>query len=141
MISLEYITQKSINYENNKEYRQSLRYLFCMNNESYLEKVNAIRNVENLDDETEDEISYDEESTSKILDEIYLQTKHDPLMINLYTIAASKMFSEDINIGIAVLFSYDYLKLFHLCLVDYLKNPIEFTRENFNYVNLLKKIS
>ena len=31
------------------------------------------------------------------------------------------MFSLDENIGLAVLFSYDYLEWFHLCLVSFRK--------------------
>ena len=49
------------------------------------------------------------------------------------------MFSEDENIGLAVLFSYDYFASFHLFLVDFL-NKNEFNEKNNYYINLKNKI-
>jgi len=112
-----------------------------MNSGNYQEKINSIKSVEELDEETEDEISYDEEAASKTMDKIYEKTKKNALFKNLYKIAASKMLSEDETIGQAVLFSYDYLKDFYLCLVDFYNERENFIDKNQNYINLLKKIS
>jgi len=130
-----------IDYVDNKGYRQFLRGIFEMNSGNYQEKINSIKSVEELDEETEDEISYDEEAASKTMDKIYEKTKKNALFKNLYKIAASKMLSEDETIGQAVLFSYDYLKDFYLCLVDFYNERENFIDKNQNYINLLKKIS
>jgi len=114
-----------------------------MNPQSYNEKLDLLKqNInEPLDAETEDEMSYDESSASKIMDEIFMSTNNNVLFSNVYKVAAAKMLSEDFSIGLAVLFSYDYLNSFILCLVDYFKSPLDFNKENSNYINLLKKIS
>jgi hypothetical protein len=130
-----------INYSDNKGYRKCLRDIFSMDSANYADKINTLNSQEKLDEETEDEMSYDDDSASKTMDEIYSKTKDDILFQEIYILAASKMFSEDPTIGQAVLFSYDFLPLYFLCLVDYLNAPEEFNKENINYVNLLKKIS
>jgi len=130
-----------IDYVDNKGYRQFLRGFFEMNSKNYKDTIESIRSREYLDEETEDEISYDEEAASKTMDKIYEKTKDNILFKNLYKIGASKMLSEDETIGQAVLFSYDYLKDFYLCLVDFYYEGENFTDKNSNYINLLKKIS
>jgi len=138
---LEHLSSKNLFYEDNKRYRQCLRELFLMNPEKYSEKIDLIKSTEELDEETEDEISYDSEAAEKIMDEIYLKTKDNDLLNEIYSNAAARMFSIDKTIGLAVLMSYDYLSFFILCLVDYLKAPGEFNKSNINYINLMKKIS
>jgi hypothetical protein len=138
---LEHLSSKNLFYEDNKRYRQCLRELFLMNPEKYSEKIDLIKSTEELDEETEDEISYDSEAAEKIMDEIYLKTKDNDLLNEIYSNAAARMFSIDKTIGLAVLMSYDYLSFFILCLVDYLKAPGEFNKSNINYTNLMKKIS
>jgi hypothetical protein len=112
-----------------------------MNSKNYEDKINSLNSIERLDHETEDEISYDDESAANTMDYIYEKTKNNSLFIEVYKIAASKMISEDPTIGQAVLLSYDYLPFYYLCLVDYLNTPNLFDKENINYINLLKKIS
>jgi hypothetical protein len=137
----DYLTSKTVQYNDNKGYRQCLRELFNMNPATYSEKIDLIKSTEELDAETEDEISYDCEAAEKIMDDIFLKTVGDEIMDHIYSCAAARMFSEDKSIGLAVLFSYDYLPCFYLCLVDYLKAPGEFNKSNINYINLMKKIS
>jgi hypothetical protein len=112
-----------------------------MDAEKYAEKIQVLNSIENLDDETRDEISYDEDASTIMLDYVFDQTKENKLFQKLYDTAALRMFSVDKSIGLAVLFSYDYLKTFHLCLVDYFSSPEKFDEENINYINLIKKIS
>ena len=135
------ISSKVIEYTDNNGYRRCLRELFHMNSKNYEDKINSLNSVEELDEETEDEISYDDEAATKMLDYIYEKTKDNTMFIEVYKIAASKMLSEEPTIGQAVLLSYDYLPLFYSCLVDYLNLPNLFNKENINYINLLKKIS
>ena len=125
-----------IDYENNKQYRQCLRNVFSMD----ISNLDIpFDQMEDLDDETEDELLFDENSMIKSMDFIYEKTKNNSYFKELYKLAASKMFSEDENIGLAVLFSYDYFALFHLCLVDFL-NKNEFNEKNNYYINLKNKI-
>jgi len=131
----------TIKYNNNKDFRSCLRKLFAMDAEKYAEKIQVLNSIENLDDETRDEISYDEDASTIMLDYVFDQTKENKLFQKLYDTAALRMFSVDKSIGLAVLFSYDYLKTFHLCLVDYFSSPEKFDEENINYINLIKKIS
>jgi hypothetical protein len=141
MTLYERLSGKPIIYDNNKGYRQCLRELFEMNQVNYQEKINAIKSREELDEETEDEISYDDNAAVKFMDEIYDKTKDNALFKNVYKIAASKFLSEDESIGLVVLFSYDFMSSFIACLVDYLKSPDSFNSDNNNYIVLLKKIS
>ena len=141
MTLYEKLSTKTIIYDNNKCYRQCLRELFEMNEANYQEKINTIKSREGLDEETEDEISYDDDAASKMMDDIFDKTQSNELFNYIYLIAAAKFLSQDATIGLAVLFSYDYLSSFFLCLVDYLKDPANFNKENNNYIALLKKIS
>ena len=138
---LHYLSSKTIQYTDNKGYRQCLRNLFNMNPNTYAEKISELKSIEDLDEETEDEISYDCEAAEKVMEDIFSQTKGNEIMDNIYSCAAARMFSEDMSIGLAVLFSYDYMPFFYLCLVDYLKAPNDFNKNNNNYINLMKKIS
>ena len=119
-----------ITYIDDQSYRQCLRDLFFMN--SHIQ--------EDLDEITQDEQNYDIDAANKAMDYIYAQTKDNIHFQNLYDCAAAKMFSTDREIGLAVLFSYDYMKYFHSCVVDYLEDPIHFDDTNEHYVTLYKKI-
>ena len=55
--------------------------------------------------------------------------------------AAARMFSTDREIGLSILFSYDYLDVFHNCLVFFYTNENEFTDTTDCYVELLKRLS
>jgi len=137
----DYLNSKKIEYTDNKGYRQCLRELFNMNPANYAEKINAIKMQEELDEETEDEISYDDAAGVKLMDDIFSNTKDNELFNNAYKLAAAKMISEDPSIGQVVLFSYHYLPYYYLCLVDYLESPSNFNKENKNYNILVEKLS
>ena len=108
-----------LQYSNNTEYRQCIRSVFNMNAEVYNNNINKLEteNNETLDDETRDEISYDDNTANKTLDYVFELTNLHPLFNTLYLSAAAKMISTDPSIGIAVLFSYDYFEEFHKCIV------------------------
>jgi len=57
-------------YSNTKEYRECLRQFCKMNTEKYPQIVHSV-DAADWDDETLDELCYDEESMTKILDAIY----------------------------------------------------------------------
>ena len=120
-----------VEYKNDFEFRQCLRGLFHME----LKPPNS-----NLDDITNDENNYDEKAVFNAMDYIYILTKSNTLFIELYKKAAAKMFSTDPNIGLSILFSYDYLSLFHRCLNEYKQHPMNFTDTNKSYMDLMAKM-
>jgi len=123
-------------YNNNTEYRQCLRNFFHMNSETYQKNIQV-----DWDAETIDEMSYDDEAASKILDQIYESTKHNILFDKIYLSAAAKMMSLDPEIGLAVCMSYDYFKGFCECLDLYRKTPAQFTEDSKQYKDLYTKLA
>ena len=119
-------------YNNDIEYRESLRKLFSM------QKVVAY--CAEIDDITNDENDYDNDSASKAMDFVYQQTKDNLFFQKLYDSAASKMLSQDREIGLAVLYSYDYMLYFHNCFIDFYKKPLEFNDTKDSYIQLSKKL-
>lgn len=134
-----YPTELTLNYSNDFEYRKSLRQLFQMNSINYPKLVNP-----DIDDVSRDEIEYDEHSAELAMESVIEQTRNNPLFYALYEQAATFMFSTNIDIGLAVLFSYDYLILFHNCLKDYFQllpdNKHVFNKNNLNYQLLHNKL-
>lgn len=126
-----------MNYTNNKEYRQCLRQFFQMNSQNYPE---TIQQIPDLDDETLDEMSYDESAATKTMDYLLDVTKNNKWFNSLYDLAAAKMISMDREIGLAVLMSYDYLQLFQLCIHDFMKCKDAFDDTTESYVHLQKNL-
>jgi hypothetical protein len=137
-----YPTDLTISYTNDEEYRKIIRRVFQMKSDSYPDIVHS-----DIDAVSRDELEYDETSAYSAMEYIFDKTRRVPPFIAIYEQAASFMFSTDINIGMAVLFSYDYLLLFHNCLKDFFtllsRNEGPFTIENENYkllhIHLFKK--
>lgn len=102
-----------VRYNNTLEYRQSLRLLFSMSDSKYP----ALD--EDIDEVSRDELEYDEEAAKQAMDYVFRTTKKNPIFNELYLLAAARMFSTDPEIGLSVLFSYDYLEIFHYCLVSF----------------------
>jgi hypothetical protein len=123
-----------LHYSNDLEYRSCMRRIFCM--------VSPIITDESsdIDEITLDEQDYDESASSKMMDFVYEKTFEHVLFQELYDIAASKMISLDRSIGLAVLFSYDYMTLFHRCLCCYFTKHEDFTETHDSYVSLKKKL-
>jgi hypothetical protein len=125
-------SESTVNYENDKEFRQCLRRVFRMDQN--------IDNSEYLDEITRDENNYDFESATKAMDYVFEETQSNPLFQTLYDLAAGKMFSSDRSIGLAVLFSYDNLKDFHYCLWDCFTNKESFNENSISYKTMFNKI-
>jgi len=132
------LQMQPLHYNTNAEYRQCLRQFFQMNSTNYPE---TIQQIPDLDDETLDEMSYDESAASKMMDYILDVTKDSPLFRKIYDLAAAQMLSTDIEIGIAVLLSYDYLQLFYVCFNDFLQNKTGFHETTKSYVMILQKLT
>lgn len=125
-----------IQYSNTTEYRQLLRDLFSMDKQNY-----PVHSLDpDIDVESKDELEYDEEAAKAFMDNVYNKTKNIPLFRDIYLRGASFMLSQDMNIGIAIMFSYDYLNFFILCYMDFCKNPDNFNKQNASYQNLYQKL-
>ena len=120
-----------VKYNNDHEFRMTLRNLFQMNLKKYDEDIDLITNDEN---------NYDDEAVTKVLDYIFLLTKNSSSFMELYTNAAALMLSTDPSIGLSILFSYDYLKDFHLCLKSFKEDPSKFGQEHPSYKNIKKRL-
>ena len=132
---------KPTTYSNNMEYRSFLRSVFQMKPRLNTElDDNHYANTDDL--ETKDEFDYDDESASKFLDSIYEKTKHIPEFQTLFDLAAACMFSTDREIGLTVLFSYDYLALFYQILESFLQpSQLEDITKSPAYQQLLQGLS
>ena len=114
-------------YTSNKEYRQIVRD-FC--------KMNCPKiDMEDLDEETMDELLYDALASKKTMDFIYEKTKDHPLWQGMYDKSAAKFFSENREIGLSVLFCYDFFWDFKHCWDFYLKSLEEETIQKFDENN------
>jgi len=87
--------------------------------------------------ETIDEYNYDMDAVKEYLDDVYNSTKDRPEFQRLYTAAAALMFSENPEIGLAVLMSYDYLAWFYSSYTKYLQNPTSWNAETDEYYQKL----
>ena len=118
----------------NQYYRKCIRELFKMN-------VEITPEIACLDEETQDELLYDEKTMNSTLQLLFDATIGDPLLKELYDLGAATFFSTDRTIGQVVLFSYDYLPLFHPCLRDFFREPDTWVITNIHYLALKKRLS
>lgn len=126
----------SVSYNNNSSYRECLRNVCLMD----ISNLNIpFDQMEDLDDETKDELLFDQNAMNRTMDYVYDLTKQNTCFKEFYVLGAGQMFSQDEQIGLAVLFSYDYFALFHACLIEFL-NKNEFQEKSINYINLKNKI-
>ena len=130
-------------YASNREYRHCLRTLFCMDAENYKTSIQDLESAlqDDFDEETRDEVEYDDSSAEKFMDAIFAATREHPLFQELYDLAAARMMSTDRDIGLAVLFSYDFLTQFHTCLLVFTENPSKFTEHCTAYTVLRKQFN
>ena len=130
-------------YTSSNEYRNFLRNLAKMDSSTYPQ-------FDEIEDETLDEFLYDTDNMSNYLDTVYSLTKTNPIFSRLYGLAAERMFSTDPEIGLAVIYSYDYLDLFFPLLCMFLREldhdlhrefsfPLEPVDETNSYYILLMK--
>lgn len=128
-----YNINANIDYSDNTSFRNALRDVFNM---KCIEDVNN----SDLDDESRDELLYDEKTVNNCMTFILETTKDNPIFIELYQITAGRVLSTDLGIGLSILFSYDNLKLFHLLLKDFFKDPYNYDKSFDTYKNLYNHI-
>jgi len=129
-----YPTKLKLFYNTNATYRNCLRTLFKMNSNNF-PKFDV-----DLDDETRDENEYDMDSAAIAMNTVLGDITKNSLFLYVLDKAAARMFSTDREIGLAILFSYDYLDVFHNCLVYFYTNENEFTDTTDCYVELKKRL-
>lgn len=117
--SIDYPTEFRVQYTNDKEYRATIRTLCNMSSNIVALSRSDHDEDEDIDEITRDEWDFDQDAITKLFDFIYSAT--GTLFDEMYKKAAGFMLSEDPNIGLAVLFSYDYLMDFHPVLCDYFR--------------------
>jgi hypothetical protein len=105
----------TVSYNDDHEYRETICELFNIVNE----------------EETDQQFT-------QVLDWIYSKTKDQPLFQIVYIKAASFMLSENPEIGLSILFAYDYLPFFHKMLKAFDGNQLD--ENHTSYVNLYKKL-
>jgi hypothetical protein len=133
----------SPSYDSDKEYRAFLRQIIQMDPTKFYETedIRCDPTDPNVSEETIDEYNYDAEAVAKYLDTVYQSTKSRPEYQRLYTAAAALMFSENPEIGLAVLMSYDYLAHFYNSYMSFLKNKTEWNADNDEfYQKLIERI-
>ena len=132
----EYPTDIEITYTNSTQFRASLRKLFRMSSNNFPEIVHA-----DIDDESRDELEYDEKAAVQAMDSIFLIIENHPLFQAALDKAAGRMFSTNRGIGLSILFCYDYLDVFHKCLVAFLTDPGAFSETSTEYLDLLRRLA
>jgi len=115
------ILPQTIQYSDNKEYRQRFREIFDISESArtcYADIKISEEDLEDENEETKDELNYDTSMMEKGMEEWFLKTnpESNPLFKNLYLSAAGRMFSTDLRIGQAVICSYDTFHLYYTCI-------------------------
>jgi hypothetical protein len=92
-------------YSTNAEYRAIIRTYFHMDVRA-LEEEHADLKLE--DPESFDELLYDDAAMQRGIELLYDNTRENPRFCELYRLAAGHFISEDLEIGLCVLLTYDY---------------------------------
>lgn len=92
-------------YWTNSEYRAAFRKYFNMNVADLEEKYAHLKDTDPI---SYDELLYDEDAVNRGMADILEKTRDKPLFKILYTIAAARLISEDIETGLCVLLTYDF---------------------------------
>lgn len=127
-------------YKTNADYRQCMRSLFTMDTESILKELKEKYETDSMDEESLDELLYSSDNVMNTIDKIFEITKSNPLFHSLYLDAAAKIISLDPSMGQIILFSYNYLYLYHPCLCVFLQSPEDFTETCIPYIQLKNKL-
>jgi len=128
----------SITYSNNAEYRKTLQELCFLR---YPDTFPEGDYPEGTDPECCHEMTYDLEHMTYALDFVWHNTRNHQLFIDLYKLAAVQMMTEDLEVGLAILFSYDYLMYFYPLFREYMVLNEDFNKHHPFYMVLKRKLS
>lgn len=123
-------------YSNNKEYRKTLRLFFDMNISNIESEIEHC----NYDDETHDELLFDDMAVNRHMTFMMEKTKGNILFDELYHLASAKMFSTNKEIGLCILLSYDFFHDFHHLWNSYIENPQTFSKTNEFFILLQNRL-
>jgi hypothetical protein len=123
-------------YSSNKEYRQAIRQFFHMNVENIESEIKQYH----YDEETHDELLFDETAMSAGMTNILEKTSGNRLFDELYSLAAAQMISLDKETGLCILLSYDYFYDFLHVWNAYLENPDDFSEKNTYFILLKSRL-
>ena len=126
-------------YSTTEEYREVLRHIIQMDPTKYYSDDQFHLEID-ADEETMDEFHYDDTAMSVYLDGVYRTTNQHPLFQRMYIASSALMLSTDPEIGLAILFSYDYLGPFYLCYQSYLLDPTKFSETNQFYKSIIDRL-
>lgn len=87
------------------------------------------------------EVEIDFDLIEPIVCEIASATRSNVLMHRLYKKAAGRLLSEDVVRGCILMFSYTAFDLFHRCLQTFVHDPDNWTDQNANYKELMRRMS
>ena len=105
----------TIDYNDETSYRVAIRKVFRMTDN----RADILLENPDLDELTRDELNFDTEAF-KTGHEIMFELLEDNILFHDICVkAASFMLSEDPEIGLCILFSYDYFKMFYSILVKH----------------------
>jgi hypothetical protein len=76
----------------------------------------------------------DFESFNNILSELYVKIKNNDFLIKCMTKTSSTLFCQNIEFGLCLLYSYDFMYLTHKCVSEYLDKGI-ISEENKKLLN------
>jgi len=130
-------------YSSDEEYRAVLRHLIKMDPAAFYEtdEIRCDPTDPKVSPETIDEYNYDQAAVKTYLDDLFCKTKDRAEFQRLYVAAAALMFSENPEIGLAVLMSYDYLACFYHIYSAFLKAPDKWIcGEDEFYQKLIERI-
>lgn len=130
-------------YSSDKEYRAFLRQIIQMDPAKFYEteEIKCDPTDPKVFPETIDEYNYDSAAVAIYLDRLYAKTKDIIEYQELYKLAAALMFSENPEIGLAVLMSYDYLAWFYCSYSTFLKDEQHWSKETDEfYKKLVERI-
>lgn len=128
------IPKKELEYTSDSEYRALFRKLSEMD-------ISTIDIDPCIDEVTKDEILYDDNAVITLTSKIWEATKNNEDFCELYQLSAGAMFSTDLEIGIVVLFAYDYLRLFYPIIYEYSLHPNMDVDTHPNYDKLIRIFS
>jgi hypothetical protein len=125
-------------YNNNEEYRKALQELCFLR---YPDTFPSGDYPEGTDPECCHEMTYDLENMTYALDFVWHNTRRESLFMDLYKLAAVEMMTEDLEVGLAILFSYDYLMYFYPVFREYMVLNEQFNERHPLYMLLKQKLS
>ena len=124
-------------YSNNVEYRKVLQELCFLR---YPDTFPTGDYPEGTDPENCHEMTYDLENMTYALDFIWHNTRQQQLFVDLYKLAAVEMMTEDLEVGLAILFSYTYLRYFYPVFREYMVLNERFDEHHPFYILLKQKL-